>query len=92
MTAADHAQALAFFGDAAMAGSAAGTFDKGKRLAQLVGERRALADLKTVKSRGFGTWIFWRSAIIPSSGDRRPSSRSARFAWRMRRGRAGAGP
>ncbi len=35
-------EALTFFGDAAMAGSAAGAFDKGKRLAQLVGERRAL--------------------------------------------------
>ncbi|MGZ5460604.1 MAG: hypothetical protein ACXW5J_31020 [Thermoanaerobaculia bacterium] len=35
-------EALIFFGDAAMAGSAAGAFDKGKRLAQLVGERRAL--------------------------------------------------
>ncbi|HXH37633.1 MAG TPA: hypothetical protein VNN08_03320, partial [Thermoanaerobaculia bacterium] len=34
--------ALAFFGDAAMAASAAGAFDKGRRLAQLVGERRAL--------------------------------------------------
>jgi len=36
------AEALAFFGDAAMAGSAQGAFEKGKRLAQLVGERRAL--------------------------------------------------
>jgi tetratricopeptide (TPR) repeat protein len=36
------AEALSFFGDAAMAGSAAGAFDKGRRLAQLVGERRAL--------------------------------------------------
>ena len=35
-------EALSFFGDAAMAGSAAGSFDKGRRLAQLVGERRAL--------------------------------------------------
>ncbi|HKQ72324.1 MAG TPA: hypothetical protein VJ810_01255 [Blastocatellia bacterium] len=35
-------EALSFFGDAAMAGSAAGAFDKGRRLAQLVGERRAL--------------------------------------------------
>ncbi len=35
-------EALTFFGDAAMAGSAAGSFDKGRRLAQLVGERRAL--------------------------------------------------
>lgn len=35
-------EALTFFGDAEMAGSAAGAFDKGKRLAQLVGERRAL--------------------------------------------------
>jgi len=36
------AEALAFFGDAAMAGSAASGFDKGRRLARLVGERRAL--------------------------------------------------
>jgi len=35
-------EALTFFGDAAMAVSAAGSFDKGRRLAQLVGERRAL--------------------------------------------------
>lgn len=36
------AEALTFFGDAAMAASAQGAFEKGKRLAQLVGERRAL--------------------------------------------------
>src|SRR5439155_14955468 len=30
------------FGDEAMANSAVGAFDKGKRLAQLIGERRAL--------------------------------------------------
>jgi hypothetical protein len=36
------AEALTFFGDAAMAGGAQGAFEKGKRLAQLVGERRAL--------------------------------------------------
>jgi hypothetical protein len=35
-------EALTFFGDAAMAGSAAGAFDKGRRVAQLAGERRAL--------------------------------------------------
>ena len=35
-------EALTFFGDAEMAESAAGAFDKGRRLAQLVGERRAL--------------------------------------------------
>lgn len=35
-------EALTFFGDAAMAGSAQGAYDKGRRLAQLVGERRAL--------------------------------------------------
>ena len=35
-------EALAFFGDTTMARSAAGAFDKGRRLAQLVGERRAL--------------------------------------------------
>jgi hypothetical protein len=35
-------EALTFFGDEAMAGSAQGAFDKGRRLAQLVGERRAL--------------------------------------------------
>jgi tetratricopeptide (TPR) repeat protein len=36
------AEALTFFGDATMAGSAQGAFEKGRRLAQLVGERRAL--------------------------------------------------
>jgi hypothetical protein len=35
-------EALTFFGDAAMAGSAVGAFDKGRRLAQLAGERRVL--------------------------------------------------
>src|SRR5882724_7988163 len=35
-------EALSFFGDAAMGASAAGSFDKGRRLVQLVGERRAL--------------------------------------------------
>jgi tetratricopeptide (TPR) repeat protein len=35
-------EALTFFGDAAMAGSSAGAFDKGRRLARLAGERRAL--------------------------------------------------
>ena len=35
-------EALTFFGDSAMANSAQGAYDKGKRLAQLVGERRAL--------------------------------------------------
>jgi hypothetical protein len=35
-------EALTFFGDAEMAGSAQGAFDKGRRLAQLAGERRAL--------------------------------------------------
>ena len=36
------AEALDFFGDPATAGSAAGAFDKGRRLARLVGEQRAL--------------------------------------------------
>ncbi len=35
-------EALTFFGDPEMAGSAQGAFDKGRRLAQLVGERRTL--------------------------------------------------
>jgi hypothetical protein len=35
-------EALTFFGDAVMAGSAASAFDKGRRLAALAGERRAL--------------------------------------------------
>jgi len=35
-------EALTFFGDPEMASSAQGAFDKGRRLAQLVGERRAL--------------------------------------------------
>ena len=43
------AEALSFFGDAAMAGSAQGTFDKGRRLARLVGERRALLILDGVE-------------------------------------------
>ncbi|WP_293390115.1 TIR and AAA domain-containing protein [Nevskia sp.] len=36
------AAALTFFGDADMASSAQSVFDKGKRLAQIIGERRAL--------------------------------------------------
>jgi tetratricopeptide (TPR) repeat protein len=36
------AEALTFFGDPKMAGSPAGAFEKGRRLAQLVGEQRAL--------------------------------------------------
>jgi hypothetical protein len=42
-------EALTFFGDPAMAGSAAGAFDKGRRLARLVGERRALLILDGVE-------------------------------------------
>ncbi|MBI1766002.1 MAG: DUF4062 domain-containing protein [Acidobacteria bacterium] len=42
-------EALTFFGDAAMANSPAGAFDKGRRLAQLVGERRALLILDGVE-------------------------------------------
>ena len=29
-----------------------------------VGSNRALADLATVKAKGFSTWLFWRSAYI----------------------------
>lgn len=29
-----------------------------------IGDRRALADLPTVKGRGFGTFLFWRSAYL----------------------------
>lgn len=36
------AEALKFFGDAEMAGSAQGAYDKGKRLAQLVAQQKAL--------------------------------------------------
>ena len=43
------AAALIFFGDPAMAGSAQGAFDKGRRLAWLVGERRALLLLDGVE-------------------------------------------
>jgi tetratricopeptide (TPR) repeat protein len=42
-------EALTFFGDEAMAGSAAGAYEKGRRLAQLVGERRALLILDGVE-------------------------------------------
>ena len=41
--------ALVFFGDAAMAGSAQGAHDKGRRLAQLVGAQRALLILDGVE-------------------------------------------
>jgi tetratricopeptide (TPR) repeat protein len=43
------AAALTFFGDSTMAASAAGGFDKGRRLAQLIGERRALLILDGVE-------------------------------------------
>lgn len=43
------AAALTFFGDEAMANSAQGAFDKGRRLAQLVGARRALLILDGVE-------------------------------------------
>lgn len=36
------ASALTFFGDEEMAGSSKGAFDKGRRLAQLIGERRSI--------------------------------------------------
>lgn len=42
-------EALLFFGDVEMANSAASSFDKGRRLAQLVGERRALLILDGVE-------------------------------------------
>jgi hypothetical protein len=42
-------EALIFFGDAVMAGSAQGAFDKGRRLAQLIGEPRALLILDGVE-------------------------------------------
>ncbi len=47
-------EALIFFGDAAMAGSAAGEFDKGRRLAQLVGERRTLLILDGLEPLQYG--------------------------------------
>jgi len=42
-------EALTFFGDPMMAGSAQGPFEKGRRLAQLVGARRALLILDGVE-------------------------------------------
>jgi len=42
-------EALTFFGDPVLAGSAQGAFEKGRRLAQLVGERRALLILDGVE-------------------------------------------
>lgn len=42
-------EALAFFGDAEMAESSKGAFDKGKRLAQLIGARRVLLILDGVE-------------------------------------------
>ncbi|MGH8576200.1 MAG: TIR domain-containing protein [Gammaproteobacteria bacterium] len=43
------AEALSFFGDPATAGSAQGAFDKGRRLARLVDDRRALLVLDGVE-------------------------------------------
>ena len=43
------AAALTFFGDEALANSAAGAFDKGRKLSQLVGERRALLILDGIE-------------------------------------------
>ncbi len=48
------AEALIFFGDAAMARSAAGAFDKGRRLAQLVGERPVLLILDGLEPLQYG--------------------------------------
>jgi hypothetical protein len=42
-------EALIFFGDSSVAGSAQSAFEKGRRLAQLVGERRALLILDGVE-------------------------------------------
>jgi tetratricopeptide (TPR) repeat protein len=42
-------EALVFFGDVEMANSAVGSFDKGRRVAQLIGERRALLILDGVE-------------------------------------------
>jgi hypothetical protein len=42
-------EALTFFGDPALAGSAQGAFDKGRRLAQLAGDQRALLILDGVE-------------------------------------------
>jgi hypothetical protein len=47
-------EALSFFGDPATAGSAQGAFDKGRRLAGLVGERRALLILDGVEPLQYG--------------------------------------
>ena len=29
-----------------------------------VGNRKALVDTKSVQGKGFGTWLFWRSAYL----------------------------
>ena len=47
-------EALRFFGDAAMAASAQGALEKGQRLAQLVGERRALLILDGLEPLQYG--------------------------------------
>ena len=49
--------ALTFFGDAAMAGSALSAFDKGRRLAHIVGEQRTLLILDGLESLQYApTW------------------------------------
>jgi hypothetical protein len=47
-------EALTFFGDPAMAGGSQGSYDKGRRLAHLVGERRALLILDGLEPLQYG--------------------------------------
>jgi nucleoside phosphorylase len=47
-------EALTFFGDPQTAGSAQGAFDKGRRLAQIIGEQRALLILDGVEPLQYG--------------------------------------
>ena len=51
------AAALKFFGDAAMAGSPASSWDKGGRLAQLVGSQRALLILDGMEPLQSANWV-----------------------------------
>ena len=71
------AEALTFFGDPAMAGSAQGAFDKGRRLARLVGERRALLILDGVEPLAIRAHLA-HAGRAQGPGPRRPAQRAGR--------------
>jgi len=71
------AEALTFLGDPAAAGSAQGAFDKGRRLARLAGERRALLILDGRGTLAIRTHLA-HAGRAQGPGPRRPAQRAGR--------------